>query len=364
VASEAFFSVNYAEARQRFMSAARAAGARLHSYAVDSASAETLAIDVALLGADDDPALVISSGVHGIEGFFGSAVQLALLERLRQAAERRHIRLVLIHGVNPFGFAHLRRVNEDNVDLNRNFMSHTGDYAGAPAGYARLDGLLNPLSAPSRYEPFKLKAAWQILRIGLQPLKEAVAGGQYEYPRGLFFGGKGPSASTRIVQENCDAWLAGAQRILHVDLHTGLGPMGTHTLLLNEAPDQADFSWYAETFGSESIEPLTHPAGTAYKPSGPLGLWMQRHFHARAYRFAGAEFGTYDVLHVLSVLRAENRAHHFCAPDSADYLRAKKALLECFCPAAAPWRRRAVDSALHIIEQGMHALPNLPAPTQ
>jgi hypothetical protein len=356
VASETFFSATYAEARQRFIDAARSAGAQVHSYPIDAAGSDTLAIDVALLGANDDPALVISSGVHGIEGFFGAAVQLALLQRLRDAAERRHIRYVLIHGVNPYGFAHLRRVNEDNVDLNRNFMSHAGDYAGAPAGYARLDGLLNPRSAPLRHEFFRFKALWQIIRIGLQPMKEAVASGQYDYPRGLFFGGKGPCASTRIVQDNCDAWMAAAPRILHFDLHTGLGSMGTYTLLLNEAADQAQFNWYAEAFGAKNIEPLTHPTGTAYKPSGPMGLWMQRHFHPRDYRFVGAEFGTYDVIRVLSVLRAENRAHHYCAPHSAEYLRAKKALLECFCPASLSWRRRVMEAALQVVDQGIDGL--------
>jgi hypothetical protein len=365
MANDAVFSTSYAEARRRFIDAARAAGAQLGSYAIDAGSPESLTIDVAIVaepGTNDAPALVISSGVHGIEGFFGSAVQLALLQRIRQADERAKLRYVLIHAVNPFGFAHLRRVNEDNVDLNRNFLSHPGDFAGAPAGYARLNGLLNPPSSPSRWEPFHLKALWQIARIGLQPLKEAVASGQYEYPQGLFFGGKAPCAATRIVQQNCDDWLGGAPSILHLDLHTGLGPMGTHTLLLNEAADHSDYRWYANAFGADRVEPLTRPAGTAYKPSGTLGQWMQRHCRARVYRFAGAEFGTYDVIRVLSALRAENRAHHYCTADAPAYQQAKQALLECFCPASPPWRRRVVDAALHIIDQGVHAIGIRSAP--
>ena len=34
--------------------------------------------------------------------------------------------VVLVHALNPHGFAHRRRVNEDNVDLNRNFVDHAG----------------------------------------------------------------------------------------------------------------------------------------------------------------------------------------------------------------------------------------------
>jgi len=33
---------------------------------------------------------------------------------------------VLVHAINPYGFAWTRRVNEDNVDLNRNFVDHDG----------------------------------------------------------------------------------------------------------------------------------------------------------------------------------------------------------------------------------------------
>jgi hypothetical protein len=359
--SETHFSQTYAEAQRRFIAAARAAGATLQTHPIaaaapDAAPSEPLAIDVAILGPEDAPALIVSSGIHGIEGYFGSAVQLALLERLADAAPRKTIRYVLIHALNPYGFAQLRRVNEDNIDLNRNFMPSAADYAGTPAGYAKLDAFLNPPSPPPRHEPFKAMAIWKILRMGMQPLKEAVAGGQYEYSRGLFFGGKAPSATMHIVQSQCDAWVAAAPRILHVDLHTGLGAHGKPTLLLNESTDAPRYGWYTQTFGTDRIEPLTQPGGTAYSPSGPLGLWMQRQFPKRDYRFIGAEFGTYDVIRLLGALRAENRAHYFSPPQSADYLRAKKEMQECFCPASPAWRREVVSAALRIMDQGIDGL--------
>ena len=354
--SDPYFSETYAEARRRFIAAARAAGAQMHAYTLGPAMPDTLTIDVAVLGAEHAPALVISSGIHGIEGFFGSAVQLALLDLLAKATLPQHIRYVIIHGVNPFGFEHLRRVNEDNIDLNRNFMMNSGDYAGAPAGYSGLNGFLNPPSRPSRLEPFRLKALWNIWRSGLQSLKETVAGGQYEYSRGLFYGGPGPCASTQIVQNNCDAWLAASQHIVHIDLHTGLGAFAKPRLLLNESPDAAHFAWYAKTYGADCVEPLVQPHGTAYRASGIFGQWMQRHFSTRDYRFVGAEFGTYDVIRVLAALRAENRAYHYCAKSDAAYWRAKTELRECFCPASVVWRRDVVESALRIIDRSARAL--------
>jgi hypothetical protein len=354
--SSALYSRTYSEARQRFNQAARAAGASQYAYAIDGATATPLTIDVAILGADADPALVVSSGVHGVEGFFGSAVQLALLERLAAGHASPKLRYVLLHGVNPYGFEHLRRVNEDNVDVNRNFAMDSSGYAGAPHGYASLDGFLNPPRAPARFEPFRLKALWHIRRMGLQAIKESVAGGQYEFPRGLFYGGKEPCASTRVVQNHCDAWLAASQRILHIDLHTGLGGFAKPRLLLNDAADSPHYTWYAHTFSANRIEPLAQSRGTAYQVSGMFGLWMQRHFGRRDYRFVGAEFGTYDVIRVLAALRAENRAHHYCAADKAAYARAKRELRECFCPASPAWQRQAVGAALRIVDQGVQTL--------
>ena len=86
--------------------------------------AEPLTIDITVVGAaKPTSALVLSSGVHGVEGLFGSAVQLAFLEQLAARWQPPLVRpLFCIHAINPFGFAWQRRFNEDNVDLNRNFL--------------------------------------------------------------------------------------------------------------------------------------------------------------------------------------------------------------------------------------------------
>jgi hypothetical protein len=354
--SESHFSRSYSEARRRFRDAAAAVGATISSHQFDAENKDELAIDVATLGADNAPTVVTSSGIHGVEGFFGSAVQYAILERLSQGNSEPNIRHVLIHGVNPFGFSRLRRFNEENVDLNRNFLANDGDYKGAPAGYARLNGFLNPESPPSRIEPFKLKAIWNIWRHGRQAIKQSVAGGQYEYPRGIFFGGNGPCKSTQIVYDNCESWIGQSDRIVHIDFHSGLGRFGTYKLLLVEGADSENFSWYTDAFGADWVEPVDTPDATAYKVSGVFGEWMRNHFGSREYRFLAAEFGTYDVVRVFGAIRAENRAHHYDSETSAHYKSAKAELLECFCPSDASWRKQVIESSLHIIDQATQAL--------
>ncbi len=350
------FSKSYAEARRRFNEAAAAIGALIRSYPVASDIDEALAIDVACIGEEHAPTIVVSSAVHGVEGFFGSAIQLALLKQLSSIRPQSNIRYVLIHSVNPFGFSQLRRFNEDNVDLNRNFHADDSFYQGAPPGYASLNAFLNPASPPQRFEPFALKALWNIWRNGLQSLKQTVAGGQYEYPRGIFFGGHGPCSSTQIIYDNCDAWIGAAERVVHIDFHSGLGAFGSYKLLLPALASTEDFAWYAHAFGSQCVERLDAEVGTAYQVSGLFDQWMQQHFASREYRVVGAEFGTYNVLRVLAAIRAENRAHHYANVNSSAYKAAKAELVECFCPSSARWRTQAIDSGLKIIRQATLAL--------
>ncbi len=355
-----YFSESYSQARLRFNEASASAGCSHSCYPLGAQCGEELAIDVAVTGRDGDPTIMISSGIHGVEGFFGSAVQLALLSALGQANDevtgRKGIRYVLVHAVNPFGFAQLRRANEDNVDLNRNFMLPGDAYAGSPPGYAGLDGFFNPSSPPPRYQAFRPKMLWTILGMGLQPLKEAVAGGQYDFPRGIFFGGHGPCESTRIIQENCGAWLGASRQILHLDLHTGLGRSATYKLLVEEPDNPDQPCWYTRVFGADVVEAPHRANRTSYSVSGSFGTWMRHRFSDRDFKFATAEFGTYNLIRVLGAIRAENRAHHHAGENSNPGKRARGELLECFRPNNASWQNKVVSSALAMIERGAQAL--------
>ena len=352
------FSPGYQMARERFLKAAAHLDARLEEFSLDARgpSGEELAIDVALIG---DPAsratIVVSSGLHGIEGFFGSAIQLAWMESLRQdsGALPAQTSAVLVHAINPFGFAWRRRCDEENVDLNRNYLAAGESYAGTPPGYAELHDLLNPPSPPGRFEPFRLRAMWKILRHGLRALKNTVAVGQYEYPSGLFFGGRHPVASTRIVQQSFSRWIGDARHVVHIDLHSGLGAFGRYKLLLPPSLDARERDRLAESFGTDVLESLSE--GIAYPARGVMGAWLRHHLADRDYRFLGAEFGTQSILRVLSALRAENRAHHHCQPGEPAYERAKRELMECFCPRSPAWRKRVVEQGLGIIGQAVAA---------
>src|SRR4051812_2236043 len=78
-----FFAATYAAAREKFVGAARVAGARLTEYehtGLGGPEGEPLIVDVATLGRHDPNAiLLLISGTHGAEGFCGSGCQVGFL---------------------------------------------------------------------------------------------------------------------------------------------------------------------------------------------------------------------------------------------------------------------------------------------
>ena len=72
----------------------------------------------------------------GIEGFCGSGCQTGFLTENWKSRLAIDTALVLVHANNPHGFAQ-RRINEDNIDLNRNFIDFDAKTPESPE-YAEL----------------------------------------------------------------------------------------------------------------------------------------------------------------------------------------------------------------------------------
>lgn len=345
------FPPDYFSARERFRAAARAQGLLLEAWPIGQRGpgGEELTIDVALLArARQRRSVVLSSGLHGAEGPLGSAVQLALLEQPQHvlAGLGPDVGLVLIHALNPYGYAWRRRWNEDGVDLNRNFLLAGQAFAGAPPLYGALDAFINPRTPPSRWEPYLPGLVKVLIQHGFNVLKHNVPIGQYEYPQGLFFGGKGPSAAQRILREHLARWLGASAEITHIDIHTGLGPWARYSLIVEGRTAVEGAARLMQRFGAEAIQ-IDSFEGSNFQERGGLGPWCEALLPERRYDFITAEFGTYPSLLILEVLRDENRAHCW-AQAGQRYEWAKARLMQRFAPASPSWRRRCLEQGLAV----------------
>ena len=336
--AEHFFSPDYVTARDRFRAAALGAGARLHHLPLAAAgpAGEALTIDAAWLGpADARAALLHTSGLHGVEAFAGSAIQTALLARPPSLAGG--CALILVHVLNPWGMAWLRRTNENNVDLNRNFLQEGEPWGGVAEAYRKVDPVLNPPSSPSR-DFFLLRAQALALRHGFHALKQAIAEGQYEFPKGLFYGGRELAEGPRLYLGWIRQHLGGGRYVLAIDVHTGLGRWGGEMLYPEPLPGATPAAALERALGRRLG--TEREARAAYAIRGGMGGGLVRALPRAGVDFILQELGTYGVLTVLHALREENRWHHHGA-GTLDH-PAKQRLREVLCPADPGWRRQVV----------------------
>jgi predicted deacylase len=338
-----FFSPNYHLAKERFCHQSTELGWQQESYLVK----DDLSIDISKSPyCSDRPTIIISSGLHGGEGFFGSAVQLALLASGNLAT---NINWVFLHALNPYGFANLRRCNEDNVDLNRNFLLPGEEYQGSSPIYGKISPILNPehIGKIDLFLPQMLRA---IAQYGLPNIWQAVAEGQYDFPKGLFFGGQAASKTQQILQAHLLEWIGDSKNILHLDFHTGLGKWGTYKLLMDTVVTPEQLQLMQSAFGAESI--LAMDGGKKkYQVRGSIGQWMQQLLHPRNYYYFCAEFGTYSFAKVLMLLRQENYVHNWVDHDHPVYLKTKEEMTEIFCPLSDRWRSMVIAKSMEIIAQ-------------
>ncbi len=356
------FSQNYVEARQRFLKAAQSVNANLKSQLISSrgAQGEELTIDIATVGAENpERTILLTSGLHGVEGCLGSAIQTAWLEKLRvMPISFDTTAVVLVHALNPYGFSWQRRVNENNVDLNRNFIFPQQQFCGSHPGLKNMPWLQRPVSPDNKLFILELHTLWTILSMGFSTMKNSIHFGQFDYPSGLFWGGHKYEETTQIIQDQIDSWTRQTQHILHIDYHTGIGKYGRcHFLTFGQKEIKKAF-WFLAQFGAG-----VSTVGTEYfsdgKPVGSMADWLVLHFgeQKKQYIYLAAEYGTYSSLRAFKALYQENR---FWDHPGYEHESAKKELIEFFCPTDPVWRERCVTDGLLMISKALQIIREFP----
>lgn len=236
---------NYESHRQRFIEVLSS----LDHYSVErinwpNKSDSNLSTEVALIKnkkAKPKKILVLSSGIHGVEAYVGSSVQIAFIKHYLQQP-RENFDFAFIHILNPWGMTNNRRVNRENVDLNRNFLANASDFQMKNESYEKIDSFLNPKSKLHLHFAhqflFILDSLYYILHYSMESLRQAILQGQYQLPNGIYYGGAQNDDLKSDVDRLVETNLSSYQEVDWIDLHTGYGQRGHLHLLSNEANDK------------------------------------------------------------------------------------------------------------------------------
>jgi len=356
------FAASYGEARAKFRTTAQAAGATLTTYVNPQSgpAGETLATDVARFGPDDAAGvMIVNSGTHGAEGFCGSGCQIALMADDWHRRLPRGTALVLSHAINPYGFAWLRRVTEENVDLNRNFGNFGVGGAPFPAnsGYAEIHDWLLPADwdGPARAAADARLAQFKAER-GERGYRTARGSGQYTHPDGMFFGGTGPTWANRTFHAMIQSQLAQAKRFCFIDVHTGLGPRGYGEPSYVGRETEEGFA-EAQAWLGPDVTWLQRGQGQSQPLNGHIGLpFMPYHARGVSGPVLGLEFGTHPPEIVGDALRAEHWLHRSGVKDGAQAERIKRALRDAFYVDQDDWKAQVVARTDELVGKALARL--------
>jgi hypothetical protein len=342
------FSAGYGEARTKFVDAAAAQGGALErvTHPARGPDGADLSMDIAWLGdRSASKVFVTFSGVHGVEGFFGSAVQVEWLRRGENRRLPQDTAALLIHAINPYGFAWLRRPNEDNVDLNRNWI----DFDRPPPANERYEEIAADLCPPDWSAEAQAAAGVRLKswreRHGERALMQAVMGGQWRHADGLSYGGAAPSWSRKILTDVLKFRLGNAARIAIVDFHTGLGPHGYAEPIIHRSRDDPGFArtraWIGAAaksiHGGDSVSAEIRGDGLsaiqALLPNGVVDA-------------VALECGVRPADQVGAALRADNWLHAHGDPTAPEAAPIKKLIRDAFHGDTHAWQGMALGQGL------------------
>jgi Protein of unknown function (DUF2817) len=309
---------------------------------------------VARLGPEDArSAIVVLSGTHGVEGFAGSALQTDFLRTSAAGLPASGVRVILAHALNAFGFAWLRRGNEDNVDLNRNFIDHEVEAPGN-----REYDALHAVLCPAHWNETTQDAGDAALNAfeathGRDALANVLARGQYAHADGLFYGGSAPAHSNRILRAILDALPACTEHVTVLDIHTGLGERGACQLVCGAEEGTPKFDVIREWLG-DGFAVHGHGGGFAALPGAVDSTRFLGHRNVDLVVMT-VEFGTLPEREVLCALRADNWLHRTgSAIDLAHPI--KRGMLRAFCPDDAEWRARVMEQGRQVIDRCLQSV--------
>ena len=303
-----YFQPTYANARERYRRAAAAIEARVETHVIpgrQGLEGEDLSTDVVRLGpATARRMLVLTSGTHGVEGFCGSAAQIALLHDrpLQALLDRLNVAILVVHAINPYGFSHLSRTNEDNVDLNRNSIDFSGPLPVNPA-YDDLHALLVPSNWPPSDDNAAAIADY-ISQRGEPAYQQALTVGQYQHTDGMFFGGDRSVWSTRLLQMLFEQHGAACDSIGWIDFHTGLGPYGHGEKICVGQVGEGELQRARDWWGADVTSPLDGTSVAANVAGPVLDTLRRACTHADTTAIA-IEYGTIPLVDMLHMLRAD-----------------------------------------------------------
>lgn len=354
------FSDDYVTSRAKFVAACRAAGVEPQRWINPARSIDDieLSTEVALFGDPHAPKLlVLVSGVHGVEALCGSACQTGMLAEPGALYLPNDTALLMVHAINCWGAANLRRNNEDNVDLCRNFV----DFDETLPVNEAYEGIHHAIDCAELEGP-RQAAAQELLaeyrqKHGMAGFIQALMGGQYRHPDGFSFGGHQTTWSNRTLTKILAPLDLPGRRVAVIEYHSGLGAYASGmavTMQVGESLERAR-NWFGKSIEAPNAVAADEPSSghlvTGHTTSGYTTAMPQTEITAIVL-----EFGTVPPNESLPVMLQDHWLHRHGNPRSDAGRRISRRLLELHHPSDPDWRYSVWQRCREVTGQALAGL--------
>ena len=352
--SEAFLT-GYDEVRTHLQQMMGTLGAESYSHPIDES--DGLYIDTYYFPSTGQQTnlILLTTGVHGMEGYIGSAMLDVFFTNIYPNINRHSTGILVVANVNPYGMKYMRRYNENNVDLNRNFILDWDSFdLSTNKDYPKVDTFLGPTGAIGNafwHEAgFYLSLGYNAVTQGASTVSDALLGGQYEYPQGVYYGGNGDEASTAYLKGVFAQCLEGDyENIVHIDIHSGYGPRYNMVIFnsvfetMTEAQSKKAFGYdYVIAYDSESFYATTGDT-TDYFYRLAESMNSQKGLFSTCFEFGTVGDSFFDSILSLKYTVDENRNHWYPTDNATTAEIVRQNYMELFYPTETEWREKTVE---------------------
>ena len=328
---------------------------QVSEYAVDEA--DDLYIDNIYLPSNKENKnlVILTTGVHGMEGYIGSVMLDVFFEEIYPTLNKDTTGVLVVANVNPYGMKYKRRYNENNVDLNRNFIIDWDNFdLSSNKDYPDVKNFLQPEgkigNALWHEIGFYANLAKEALTKGTDKVSDALLTGQYEYSAGVYYGGNGDEKSTAYLKNMFNGCLDGEyENLVHIDIHSGYGPR-YNMVIFNSVFETMTEAETKQAFGYDYV--ISHDSESFYATTGDTTDYFYRLAQSKKTEkelFSTCfEFGTIGDSFIDSILSLkytvdENRQHWYPSDSSVTAEVIKENYNELFYPTETQWREKTVQ---------------------
>ena len=299
--------------------------------------------------------IILTTGVHGMEGYIGSVMLDVFFEEIYTTLNKDTTGILVVANVNPYGMKYKRRYNENNVDLNRNFIIDWNNFdLASNKDYPEVKSFLQPEgkigNALWHEVAFYGSLAKEAISKGASKVSDALLTGQYEYPQGVYYGGNGDEISTKYLKSVFTECIDGEyQNLVHIDIHSGYGPR-YNMVIFNSVYETMTEAQTKEAFQYDYV--ISHDSESFYATTGDTTDYFYRLAESKKTNkelFSTCfEFGTIGDSFIDSILSLkytvdENRNHWYPSDNATATAVVKENYNELFYPTETKWREKTVN---------------------